>query len=266
LPAAGSDLAVLETKLAAADRKYQTLREASEAVPAARLQEALAERELARAELAKARRDYETTLQLLNLDLQAATLRVQAATSLLAEAENVRARSPGAVSDAVLDERRLAVQQAEVEVRRAETLLQSHRQQDAAERPKLERPDSAADIGEADLEKLAWSVLGLKLEPVDRQAVPTGPYRGGLAIREVLHNGPAYQAGMRPGDILVGLHVWETISSDNLAFVLQQILREDDPASEELKAYLLRDGETLFATLSPDRSFSGPDSFPRRSR
>jgi hypothetical protein len=264
----GGNLAVLETKLAAAERRYQSLREAADAIPTAKLQEAFEARELARAEVAQARRDHETTLQLLRLDLQAATLRVEAAKALLAEAENVRARAPAAVSEAVLLERRVTVQQAEVEVRRAETLLESHRQQGDPQRPQLERPDLAAHIKEADLEKLVWSVLGLKLEPVDRQAVETGPFRGGLAVLEILTDGPADKAGLRAGDILVGLHVWETISNDNLAFVLQQhVLRVGDAASSELKAFVLRRGEVFTATLSPDRrGAAGPDALRERPR
>ncbi|MBW3600434.1 MAG: efflux RND transporter periplasmic adaptor subunit [Planctomycetes bacterium] len=197
--------------------------------------------------------DHETQERLLRLDLDAAMLRVQAAKALLAEAEDARKRSPGAVSEATIRERRVAVELAELEVRRAETLLEAH-QESGAERPQLERPDSAAHVKEADLAKLAWDVLGMKFEPIDRQAVETSPFRGGMAILEILTDGPAHKAGLRAGDILVGLHVWETISNDNLAFVLQQeVLREGGAASSGLKAYVLRDGDVLIATLSPDR-------------
>ncbi|MBW3542658.1 MAG: hypothetical protein KY476_20535, partial [Planctomycetes bacterium] len=107
---------------------------------------------------------------------------------------------------------------------------------------------------EADLAKLAWALLGMKLEPVDRSAVETGPFRGGMAILEILTGGPADKAGLRAGDILVGLHVWETISNDNLAFVLQQeVLREGAAASSGIKALVLRDGDVLSTMLSPDR-------------
>jgi hypothetical protein len=199
-------------------------------------------------------REHELREQLLRIDLEAARLRVEGAKALLAEAESVRAKSPAAVSESSIAERRVALQQAELEVRRAETLLEAHRAQDDTDRPQLERPDSAAHINEADLAKLTWALLGLKLEPIDRQPIETGPYRGGLTVLEVRHNGPAHQAGLRVADILVGLHTWETISNDNLAFVLQRaVLRDEEAASSGLKAYVLRDGAVLMTTLSPDR-------------
>ena len=44
--------------------------------------------------------------------------------------------------------------------------------------------------------------------------------RGGLAITDVNPDSPAARAGFQRGDVLIGLHQWETISSDNVTFVL----------------------------------------------
>ena len=67
-------------------------------------------------------------------------------------------------------------------------------------------------------------------------------YRGGLLVTSVRSGGPAGDQGIREGDILVGLHVWETISPDNIVYVLDKS-REDNLG--QLKFYVLRGRETL---------------------
>jgi serine protease Do len=74
-------------------------------------------------------------------------------------------------------------------------------------------------------------------------------YRGGLLVTEVRGDGPACDQGIREGDILVGLHVWETIEHENISYVL-------DKAAEDnlgpIKFYVLRGRETLFGHLVSD--------------
>ncbi len=67
-----------------------------------------------------------------------------------------------------------------------------------------------------------WKKLGLKLEAVTPDAVThvNKELRGGLLIKEVSADGPAARAGFQRGDILIGLHQWETITADNVSFVL----------------------------------------------
>ena len=48
----------------------------------------------------------------------------------------------------------------------------------------------------------------------------------------------------REGDILVGLHIWETIAPDNIAYILD---KADDDHLNPIKFYVLRGRETLFA-------------------
>ena len=68
-------------------------------------------------------------------------------------------------------------------------------------------------------------------------------------MQEVRSDGPAADQGIRVGDILVGLHVWETITSDNVAYVLDKA-REDNLGP--IKFYVLRGRETLFGHLTGD--------------
>ena len=42
-------------------------------------------------------------------------------------------------------------------------------------------------------------------------------YRGGLTIKEVRKGSPAAKQGMRAGDVLVGMHIWETVSLENVS-------------------------------------------------
>jgi len=89
-----------------------------------------------------------------------------------------------------------------------------------------------------------WDLLGLKLEKAeDGFPLPNQPYRGGMRVTAVRSGGPAETNGIREGDVLVGLHIWETVSSDNVDYVLNHPqLQTLGP----LKFYIVRDGETLF--------------------
>lgn len=93
-----------------------------------------------------------------------------------------------------------------------------------------------------------WSLLGLRLQalsPRDRSRV-NPRYHGGLVVTEVRHQGPAERNGIQEGDILVGLHVWETITPENVEFVVSH---PQLPKFNPLKFYILRDSETLYGYL-----------------
>jgi serine protease Do len=72
-------------------------------------------------------------------------------------------------------------------------------------------------------------------------------YRGGLAIVAVRADGPAARQGIRQGDILVGMHKWETISQENVSYILGlPELTQLDP----IKFYIIRGNETFSGHLS----------------
>ncbi|HWL07469.1 MAG TPA: trypsin-like peptidase domain-containing protein [Planctomicrobium sp.] len=89
-----------------------------------------------------------------------------------------------------------------------------------------------------------WNVLGLKLEKSDQGfPLPGQPYRGGMKVKSVRSQSQAEVNGIRSGDILVGLHIWETVSDENIDYVLNHPqLQTLGP----LKFYIVREGETLF--------------------
>jgi len=71
-------------------------------------------------------------------------------------------------------------------------------------------------------------------------------YRGGLKITAVRAEGPAAQQGIRKGDVLVGMHIWETITMDNVTYILD---RDDFTDFQPLKFFIVRGSETLYGHL-----------------
>ena len=121
----------------------------------------------------------------------------------------------------------------------------------AGSETKVELPLAAARTRSMSKDDRCWQELGLKVEPQAAARVQKlqSRYRGGLLVTEVRDGGPASDQGIRVGDILVGLHVWETITIDNVMYVLEKS-REDNLG--QLKFYVLRGRETLFGHITSD--------------
>lgn len=98
-----------------------------------------------------------------------------------------------------------------------------------------------------------WTELGMRLAPLpqDEFQKQYSKYRGGLQVQSVRAEGPAAKQGIRAGDVLVGMHVWETISKENVLYILNHA---DLETFQPLKFYLLRGKETLFGHLRLDRA------------
>ena len=72
-----------------------------------------------------------------------------------------------------------------------------------AEVPEMRRPAANS----------TWELLGLELKAIpaaDFQQKYQSRYRGGLMVSDVRPNSPASAQGIRSGDVLVGMHIWET--------------------------------------------------------
>ena len=69
---------------------------------------------------------------------------------------------------------------------------------------------------------LVWKKLGLKVQvAAPEQVTKANPQlHGGLLVTEVNEDTVASKAGFQRGDILIGLHQWETITIENVTFVL----------------------------------------------
>jgi serine protease Do len=101
------------------------------------------------------------------------------------------------------------------------------------------------------VEDRMWDQLGARLASVPAKDVRDRrtQYNGGMKVTEVRADGPAKKQGIRPGDVLVGLHVWETVSPDNVEFVLT---RPELIELSPIKFYIVRGGETLVGRIGPD--------------
>jgi serine protease Do len=100
----------------------------------------------------------------------------------------------------------------------------------------------------SDTTDLAWSQIGLRLSPIPASIFRGyhSRYRGGMKVVAVRSGGPAAQQGIRRGDVLVGMHKWETISDDNISYILGS---SEFRTTQPFKFYILREGETLYGHM-----------------
>jgi serine protease Do len=102
-----------------------------------------------------------------------------------------------------------------------------------------------------------WDTLGLSLseEPGSSFDKRRTRYRGGMHVDSVRPNSPAAQEGILPGDILVGMHKWETASDQDIQYIVS---RPNLSQMGELKFYVLRGQNTLYGHINiaatPDAS------------
>jgi serine protease Do len=90
--------------------------------------------------------------------------------------------------------------------------------------------------------ELVWRRLGVRLSSIDPYQVQRfqPQLNGGMYIAQVLPGSPAASAGVRPGDLLLGLQKWETLNYENVVSLLtQRKLDSYDP----IAVHVLRNGE-----------------------
>jgi serine protease Do len=99
------------------------------------------------------------------------------------------------------------------------------------------------------LDDRVWDVIGLRLRTIPANQFRTlhPRYRGGLRITAVRPDSAADEQGIRTSDILVGMHIWETVSLDNVAYVLKRI---DENRLSPLKFWVLRGNQPFFGYLT----------------
>ena len=96
---------------------------------------------------------------------------------------------------------------------------------------------------------LVWQKLGLQLTPVasDILTPVNKQLHGGLEVTAINQGGLAAKAGLKKGDILVGLHNWETVSVENVNFVLNH---PDLATFHPVPFFILRAGQIRRGQLS----------------
>jgi serine protease Do len=87
-----------------------------------------------------------------------------------------------------------------------------------------------------------WKKLGVRMTVADAETVTrmNSQLHGGLTVAEVRPDSAASKAGIQKGDIVVGLHQWEMVTPENVAFVLTH---PDLPTFNPLRFYILRGGQ-----------------------
>jgi serine protease Do len=120
------------------------------------------------------------------------------------------------------------------------------RRQNAEQR--LDLTLAAPDRAPNNTSDLVWHKLGLQLNPVDADLVTrvNRQLHGGMEVVAVNADSPAARAGIKKGDILVGLHQWETVTLENVAYVLGH---PDLPGFTPLNFYILRGGQVRRGSL-----------------
>jgi serine protease Do len=96
---------------------------------------------------------------------------------------------------------------------------------------------------------MIWAKLGVHLQAVATETVTrvNRQLNGGLEVIDISSDSPAAKAGMKKGDILVGLHTYETLSADNVIYVLSH---PDLPTFQPLSFYILRSGQVRKGTMA----------------
>ena len=110
-------------------------------------------------------------------------------------------------------------------------------------------PDASVEVAsqatEDPLAERIWKVVGVRVSKVAAgdPSLEGQPYKGGLAVTQVRSDSPASRNGVQSGDVLVGLHQWETITPENVNYILSH---PQFSTFNPLKFYILRNRETLY--------------------
>ncbi|WP_231953942.1 trypsin-like peptidase domain-containing protein [Pirellulimonas nuda] len=94
----------------------------------------------------------------------------------------------------------------------------------------------------------SWELFGLSLreEPRETFAKSGSRYSGGMRVLDVRADSPAAAKGIREGDILVGMHTWETASDSDVRYIVSQA---NAGRLEDFRFYILRGEKTLYGDL-----------------
>jgi serine protease Do len=102
------------------------------------------------------------------------------------------------------------------------------------------------------VEELAWSMIGIQAKPVAEATMRRlntrmrTKYRGGLYVTAVRPGSAADEQGITAGDVLLGIHGWQTSTMKDLAGILEHPDMQRGPRA---KFYLVRREQTLFGHM-----------------
>ena len=98
------------------------------------------------------------------------------------------------------------------------------------------------DRASAPAPDLIWRKLGVRLQSAAAEQVTrvNPALHGGLVVTDVYPDGVAGRAGFQRGDILIGLHQWETLTADNVNYVLTH---PDLATFNPVRFFIIRNGQ-----------------------
>ena len=102
-----------------------------------------------------------------------------------------------------------------------------------------------------DSKDTVWRQLGCRLQKVENSADISRAFpqlHGGLKLTEVRPESAASRAGLKSGDILVGLHQWEMTTQENVLYVLNHA---DRATFSPLRFFIIRAGQVHRGLLTP---------------
>ena len=134
------------------------------------------------------------------------------------------------------------VERAFLERKAGDTVAFVVRRQGEEKKLELTLAAGGATIQTVATNDLIWQKLGLQLAPIAPELVTrhSNDLRGGMEVTAVSSGSAAAKAGIKKGDILVGLHSYETLSIDNVTYVLNL---PEVTGSSGLPFYILRSGQ-----------------------
>ncbi|MGV3483214.1 MAG: trypsin-like peptidase domain-containing protein [Planctomycetaceae bacterium] len=113
-------------------------------------------------------------------------------------------------------------------------------------------PDAAPATMAADAQALAWTAIGVKVQPVPKATMQRvnsrirKSYRGGLLVSDVRKGSPADSQGIRSGDILIGLHGFQTSSINELQGILNKVAQQEPAQGQFL---IVRSDQTMYGYM-----------------
>jgi serine protease Do len=106
-----------------------------------------------------------------------------------------------------------------------------------------------------------WQVVGIKAQPIGNAALQRinnrmrTPYKGGLYVTEVRPGSAAAEQGIENGDVLLGIHGWQTPTTNDLATILDHPSVRRGPKA---KFFIIRQEQTLYGHMQLAAQDGGP--------
>ncbi len=103
---------------------------------------------------------------------------------------------------------------------------------------------TAPDKSSNTLEAKVWNRFGFKLKEIPSTQFKriTSKYRGGLLVDQVRSGSQANSQNIQPGDVLLGIHEWETTTLGHIAYIIEQ---NGVYSGSPIEFFVFRNGEVL---------------------